>query len=89
MRVVDLINKLNEIGFDETTELTFSTVNGDIGEWHECKFEHFNYGIDELGVDNCIDIEVNIPKEYDKEKSESIVDELSGRIFDVISEYRL
>lgn len=29
MKVVNLINKLNEIGYDENTELTFSCVDGD------------------------------------------------------------
>ena len=32
LKVMDLINKLNEIGYDEKTELTFSCVDGETGE---------------------------------------------------------
>ena len=34
LKVMDLINSLNEIGYDENTELTFSCVDGETGELH-------------------------------------------------------
>ena len=39
MRVVDLIRKLQEIGYDENTELTFSCVDGATGEYYVIPFE--------------------------------------------------
>ena len=32
MKVIDFIKRLNEIGYNENTELTFSCVDGDTGE---------------------------------------------------------
>lgn len=47
MKVVELINKLNEIGYNENTELTFGCVNKTIGEWYELKLDDAEneYGI--------------------------------------------
>ena len=44
MKVVDLINKLNEIGYDENTELTFSCVDGNSGECYEVPFDEISFG---------------------------------------------
>ena len=44
MKVVNLINKLNEIGYDENTELTFSCVDGDSGECYDIPFDEISYG---------------------------------------------
>lgn len=44
MKVVNLINKLNEIGYDENTELTFSCVDGDSGECYDVPFDEICFG---------------------------------------------
>ena len=44
MKVVDLINKLNDIGYDENTELTFSFVDRKTGDWHVVSFDNISYG---------------------------------------------
>ena len=44
MKVVDLINKLNDIGYDENTELTFSFVDRRTGDWHVVSLDNISYG---------------------------------------------
>lgn len=44
MKVLDLVNKLNEIGYDENTELSFSCVDGNIGECYDISFEEICFG---------------------------------------------
>ena len=44
MRVVELIRKLKEIGYDENTELTFSCIDGETGEYYVIPFEEITYG---------------------------------------------
>ena len=61
MRVVELIRKLKEIGYDENTELTFSCIDGETGEYYVIPFEEITYGEELTGepYDNdVIDIEV-------------------------------
>ena len=38
MKVAELIRKLQEIGYDENTELTFSCVDGETGEYYVIPF---------------------------------------------------
>ncbi len=87
MKVIELINRLNEIGYDENTELTFSCVDGDSGEYYDIPFEEISYGEDLTGEPYCndgIDIEVNVDaaEDYIKAKSDdrvyNIVDHLRG-----------
>ena len=75
MKVIELIKKLNEIGYDENTELTFGVVNRENGNWYEAPFDEINYGIDLTGepyhndVIN-IDVDVDSVEEYQKEKTD-------------------
>ena len=45
MKVVDLINILNQIGYDENTELTFSCTDGNTGQYYEIPFEEISFGL--------------------------------------------
>ena len=38
MKVADLINKLNEIGYDENTELIFNCTDKTSGEFYDVPF---------------------------------------------------
>lgn len=92
MKVVELINKLNEIGYDENTELTFGLVNRENGNWYEAPFDEINYGIDLTGepyhndVIN-IDIDVDSVEEYQKEKSDSAVESFVDEIQEVLNKH--
>ena len=92
MKVVELVNKLNEIGYDENTELTFGLVNRENGNWYEAPFDEINYGIDLTGepyhndVIN-IDIDVDSVEEYHKEKSDSAVESFVDEIQEVLNKH--
>lgn len=93
MKVVELIKKLNEIGYDENTELTFGFVNRENGNWYEAPFDEINYGIDLTGepyhndVIN-IDIDVDSVKEYQKDKAECAVIDIVEEMQCVLNKYQ-
>ena len=80
MKVAELIRKLQEIGYDENTELTFSCVDGETGEYYVIPFEEITYGEALTGEpyeNDVIDIGVDVDsvEEYmgncNKEKVEN------------------
>ena len=93
MKVVEFINKLNEIGYDENTELTFGLVNRENGNWYEAQFDEFNYNIDLTGepyhndVIN-IDIYSDSVEEYQKEKLDSAVESFVDEIQEVLNGHK-
>lgn len=91
MKVLDLVNKLNEIGYDENTEQSFSCVDGNIGECYDISFEEICFGetlIGQLYCNDIIDIgvDVDVVKVYFKAKFDScmheMIDELRGVLYD-------
>lgn len=63
MKVVELIRKLQEIGYDENTELTFSCTDGEAGEYYVIPFEEITYGEELTGEpynNDMIDISVDV-----------------------------
>ena len=97
MKVVEFINRLNEIGFDENTELTFSCINGDTGEWYELEQDcdeqdPFSFGEDLTGEpyqNDVIDFCLNVDgcEEYLNEKKMANCADLIEEINSVISNY--
>ena len=75
MKVVDLINKLNDIGYDENTELTFSFVDRRTGDWYVVSLD--NICVD---VDSC--------EEYKLSVSKNVVDDLIEDINGIVNKYR-
>lgn len=76
MKVTELIRKLQEIGYDENTELTFSCVDGETGEYYVIPFEELTYGEELTGEpynNDVIDIAVDVysVEEYIKAKVKS------------------
>ena len=92
MKVVELINKLNEIGYDENTELTVGFADGNTGEWDNTPFDDITYGIDLTGepyhndVIN-IDVDVDSVKEYQKDKAECAVIDIVEEMQDVLNRH--
>lgn len=92
MRVVELIRKLQEIGYDENTELTFSCTDGETGEYYVIPFEEITYGEELTGepYDNdVIDIEVGVDsvEEYIKAKVESELDKQTQKVIRALENY--
>lgn len=93
MKVVDLINILNQIGYDENTELTFSCTDGNTGQYYEIPFEEISFGEKLTGKPyekDQIDIEVDVDsvKSYLHNKGMSMLDDLILDMCDVIAKYR-
>lgn len=94
MKVTELIRKLQEIGYDENTELTFSCVDGETGEYYVIPFEEITYGEELTGepYDNdVIDIEVGVDsvEEYIKAKVESELEKQTQRVIRALEDYTL
>lgn len=51
MKVIDFIEKLNKLGFNDETELYFGFLNGDQGEYYECNFKSIDNEDREANVD--------------------------------------
>ena len=85
IKVIDLINKLNEIGYDENTKLTFGCVNGDTGGWFDIPFNALFFGEELTGQPYSndeinIDLDVDSARDYLEEKQKDAVDKLRDRI---------
>lgn len=92
MKVVDLINKLNEIGYDENTELTFSWVDGDSGECYDVPFDEISFGENLTGEsyhNDVIDIglDVDSVKDYIKAKSDSYMNDMVDELRQVLNKH--
>lgn len=92
MKVAEFIRKLQEIGYDENTELTFSCTDGETGEYYVIPFEEITYGEELTGepYDNdVIDIEVDVDsvEEYIKAKAESELKKQKQRVINALEDY--
>lgn len=94
MRVVELIRKLQEIGYDENTELTFSCTDGETGEYYVIPFEEITYGEELTGEpyeNDVIDIEVDVDsvEEYIKAKAEVELEKQTQRVIKALEDCSL
>lgn len=92
MKVVNLINKLNKIGYDENTELTFSCVDGDSGECYNIPFDEICFGEKLTGEpyhNDVIDIglDVDSAKDYIKAKSDEYMNDMIDEIKKVLCKH--
>lgn len=92
MKVVDLIKKLNEIGYDENTELTFSCVDGNTGECYDIPLDEICYGEDLTGQpyhNDVIDIGVNVDaaKDYIQAKANGYMSDLIEDLREVLNKH--
>lgn len=91
MKVTEFIRKLQEIGYDENTELTFSCTDGEIGEYYVIPFEEITYGEELTGepYDNdVIDISVDVDsvEEYIKTKVEVELEKQTQRVIKALGD---
>lgn len=86
-----MIKKLNEIGYGENTELTFSCTDGETGEYYVIPFEEITYGEELTGepYDNdVIDVSVDVDsvEEYIKAKAEVELEKYAQRVIKVLGD---
>lgn len=94
MKVAELIRKLQEIGYDENTELTFSCTDGETGEYYVIPFEEITYGEELTGEpyeNDIIDIEVDVDsvQEYIKAKAEVELAKQTQRVIKALEDCSL
>lgn len=92
MKVADLINKLNEIGYDENTELIFNCTDKTSGEFYDVPFDKISYGEDVTGSpyhNDIISIEVNVDaaKDYIQAKADSYMNDMVDELRQVLSKH--
>ena len=94
MKVTELIRNLQEIGYDENTELTFSCVDGEIGEYYVIPFKEITYGEELTGEpyeNDVIDIGVDVDsvEEYIKAKAEVELEKQTQRVIKALEDCSL
>ena len=97
MKVIEFIKRLEEIGYDENTELTFSCCDGETGEFYKLDIytdedsDGFCYG-ENLDVDQYDNKEINIEIDVDRcneyvESKQYEANEVLDRIAMIIADY--
>lgn len=79
--VKEFIDKLNEIGYDDKTKLTFGFVEGESGEWYTVNFNRFFYGEELTGEaynQDEINIDINVDgcKDYLNQKASYVKNDI-------------
>lgn len=86
MKVIEFIEKLNQLGFTDDTELSFGFLNGDQGEYYECEISSIDDESREVGYDDII-VEFNKPTDYIKSEVECANITLREKLLEVIDKY--
>lgn len=84
MKVIDFIEKLNKLGFNDETELYFGFLNGDQGEYYECNFKSIDDEDRKADVDELTVI-FERPNDYIKNEVECANIDLKEELLDVIN----
>lgn len=92
MKVVDLIDMLDHVGYDENTELTFSCVDGNTGECYDIPFEKICCGEELTGEpyhNDAIDIGLDIDsaKGYVQAKSNEYINDMIDELKVVLDKH--
>lgn len=84
MKVIDFIAKLEQLGFNDETELSFGFLNGAQGEYYECNFKSIDDNCREVGYDDLI-VEFEKPDNYIKSEVECSNIDLREDLLSVIN----
>ena len=86
MKVVDFINKLQDLTYTEDTELIFGFLNNDEGAYYECEIETID---DEDRSVGCDDIAITFkkPKNYIKSEVETANMNFREELLNVVNRY--
>lgn len=84
MKVIEFIAILEQIGFNDNTELSFGFLNGAQGEYYECNFKSIDDNDREVGCDDLI-VEFEKPDDYIKSEIECANTDLREDLLNVIN----
>ena len=86
IKVVDFINKLQELGYTDNTELSFGFLNGEQGEDYECEVMRVADEDRKAGYDDII-VEFKKPEDYIKSEVEITNIDLREELLGVVNKY--
>ncbi|WP_320973187.1 hypothetical protein [Enterocloster bolteae] len=84
MKVIEFIAILEQLGFNDNTELSFGFLNGAQGEYYECNFKSIDDNDREVGCDDLI-VEFEKPDDYIKSEIECANTDLRENLLNVIN----
>lgn len=86
MKLIDFIEKLQELGYTNDTELSFGFLNNEQGEYYECEIMSIDDEDRELGYDDII-VEFKKPLDYIKSELEITNIDLREELVNVVNKY--
>lgn len=86
MKVRDFIAKLDALGFTDDTELSFGFINGEQGEYYECKIKDIDDNDRKAGYDDIV-VEFDKPVEYIKSEVQCSNIGLREELVELINRY--
>lgn len=86
MRVIELVNQLNKLGYTDKTEICFGFLNKEQGEFYETEIVRVDDEDRECG-DDCITVTLERPNEYIESEVGYKNEELREEIVGVINKY--
>lgn len=86
MKVKEFIERLNKLGFTDDTELSFGFINGEQGEYYECKIRDIDDNDREVGYDDIV-VEFDKPVDYIKSEIQCSNIGLREELVELINRY--
>ena len=86
MKAVDFVNKLQELGYTDDTELAFGFLNKEQGEYYECEIISVDDEDRKSGYDDII-VTFKKPKDYIKSEVDIANSDLREELLDTINKY--
>lgn len=86
MKVIELVNQLNKLGYTDKTEIYFGFLNKEEGEFYETEIVRVDDEDRECG-DDQIAISLEQPDEYIEREVKCINEDLREEIIELINKY--
>lgn len=86
MKVTELINQINKLGYTDKTEIYFGFLNKEEGEFYETEIIKVDDEDRECG-DDCIAVTLEKPKDYIKSEVDSVNINLREELVSVVNKY--
>lgn len=86
MKVIELINQLDRLGYTDKTEIYFGFLNKEEGEFYETGIVKVDDEDRKCG-DDCIAVTLEAHKEYIKSEIQCANEDLREELIDVVNKY--
>lgn len=86
MKVIELVNQINKLGYTDKTEIYFGFLNREEGEFYETEIVRVDDEDRECG-DDCIAVTLEKPDEYIVNETKYKNRDLKEEIVEIINKY--